>query len=303
MKKMITTLFSALLVFSFTARQSIAAEPSMIRIDGSSTVYLLTEAVAEEFQKTKKDVRVTVGISGTGGGMKKFTTGEIDIVNASRAIEAGEIAKAKENKISFTEFEVAYDGIAVVVNPKNTFISTLSVEDLKKIWEPNSQIKKWSDLNKAYPAETIHLYGPGADSGTFDYFTKVINGKEKAIRADFTSSENDNVLVQGISGDKYALGYFGYAYFQENQSRLKLVGIGSADKAIKPNPANIKDGTYKPLSRPLFVYVNNAALKQAGIADFMKFYLSNAGALAPEVGYVSLEDKMYKDQAAKISAK
>jgi phosphate transport system substrate-binding protein len=278
-----------------------ASDVTMIRIDGSSTVFLLTEAVVEEFQRGRKDVRVTVGSSGTGGGMKKFTANEIDIVNASREIEGGEIKRAQENKIDYTEFEVAYDGIAIVVNPKNDFITTLTTEDLKKIWEPDSKIKKWSDLDPKYPAEDVHLYGPGADSGTFDYFTKVINKKEKAVRPDFTSSENDNVLVQGISGDKYALGYFGYAYYKENESRLKLIGVSHEGKqAISPTPENIKDGTYMPLSRPLFLYVNNASLKQPKVAEFMEYYMNNAAVLAPQVGYIPLPDQMYSDQIKKI---
>ena len=311
MKKTIALLFSSILFFSCTKQQSSTGENAtktqdksdvtMIRIDGSSTVFLLTEAVVEEFQKNQKDVRVTVGISGTGGGMKKFAANEIDIANASRRIEEGEVSKAKENNVEFTEFEVAYDGIAIVINPKNDFITTLTTEDLKKIWEPESKVKKWSDLNAKYPSEDIHLYGPGADSGTFDYFTKVINGKEKAIRSDFTSSENDNVLVQGITGDKYALGYFGFAYYQENKSRLKLVGVAHGKTAaLQPNPENIKDGTYKPLSRPLYLYVNKAALKQPKVMEFMQYYLNNAGQFAPQVGYVSLDDKLYKDQLAKL---
>lgn len=284
----------------FGALQVKAADVTNIRIDGSSTVYLLTEAVVEEFQKGKSDIRLTVGVSGTGGGMKKFVSNEIDIANASRKIEEGEIAKAKQNNIGFTEFEVAYDGIAIVVNPKNTFLTSITTEDLKKIWEPDSKVKYWSDVNKSWPKEAIHLYGPGADSGTFDYFTKAIVGKEKAIRSDFTSSENDNVLVQGVAGDQYAMGYFGYAYYKENMGKLKLLGVTADGKTVVPEPSNIKNGTYKPLSRPLFVYVNNNSMKQPKIKEFMKFYLENAGAFAPEVGYVALEDKMYKDQAAKI---
>jgi phosphate transport system substrate-binding protein len=311
MKKTIGLLVVTLFLFSCTKKQNSSGQNSqasgssdvtMIRIDGSSTVFLLTEAVVEEYQRGKNDVRVTVGMSGTGGGMKKFTANEIDIVNASRRISDSEIVKAKEGKVEFTEIEVAYDGIAIVVNAKNDFISTITTDELKKIWEPESKIKKWSDLNKKYPTEDIHLYGPGADSGTFDYFTHVINGKEKAVRSDFTSSENDNVLVQGISGDKYALGYFGYAYFQENKSVLKLLSVSSEGNApLIPTPENIMDGSYKPLSRPLYVYVNNASLKQPKVLEFIQFYLNNAATLAPEVGYIPLEEKLYKDQLAKIS--
>jgi phosphate transport system substrate-binding protein len=277
-----------------------AADAPMIRIDGSSTVYLLTEAVAEEFQKANRNTRVTVGVSGTGGGMKKFTTGEIDIVNASRAIEAGEIEKAKQNKIDYTEFKVAFDGIAIVVNQKNKAVSTLTTEELKKIWEPGSKIKLWSDLRADLPKETIHLYGPGADSGTFDYFTKAINGKEKATRSDYTSSENDNVLVQGVSGDPFAIGYFGFAYYQENQARLKLVSVQHDGKTVVPSPETIKTGTYKPLSRPLFIYVSNKALQQPHVKQFVKFYMENAGKYAPEVGYVELDQKTYNEQIAKL---
>ena len=278
-----------------------SAETMTIRIDGSSTVYLLTEAIVEEYQKQNHDIRVTVGISGSGGGFKKFVDNEIDISDASRKIEASEVAKAKQNKIEFTEFTVGYDGIAVVINPKNSAISSLTTEQLKQIWEPDSKIKKWSDLNKAWPNETIHLYGPGADSGTFDYFTKEIVGKEKSIRSDFTSSENDNVLVQGVAGDPYAIGYFGFAYYKENSSRLKLVGVAAAGgKAISPSPDTIKSGTYKPLSRPLFIYVNNTALAQPKVKDFVKYYLSNAGQLANDVGYVSLDPKMYTQQLATL---
>lgn len=278
-----------------------AADVTNIRIDGSSTVYVLTEAVAEEFQRGKSDIRVTVGVSGTGGGFKKFAANEIDIADASRRIEAGEIAKAKQNKIDFTEFEIAYDGIAIVASSKNTFLNSITVEELKQIWEPNSKIKKWSDLKKEWPNETIRLYGPGADSGTFDYFTKEIVGKEKSIRSDFTSSENDNVLVQGVSGDTNAIGYFGYAYYKENASRLKLIGVAAGGKApIVPNPNNIKDGTYKPLSRPLYLYVNNKSLQQPKVKEFVKYYLENAEALAPEVGYIPLTKKLYSDQVAKI---
>lgn len=300
MKKTLISLLIVLFVFASTKVAKADAAPTMIRIDGSSTVYLLTEAVAEEFQKGKRDVRVTVGISGTGGGFKKFASNEIDIANASREIEAGEIAKAKQNKIDYTELQVAYDGIAVVVNPKNTFLTSISIEDLKKIWEPNSKVKKWSDLNPAYPAQDIHLYGPGADSGTFDYFTKVVNGKEKAIRSDFTSSENDNVLVQGVAGDQYAMGYFGFAYFKENASRLKVLSIGSGKSVVSPTPETIKNGTYKPLSRPLFIYVNNKSLLQPKIQEFVNYYMTSAAQLAPQVGYVSMDTKNYDEQMKKL---
>lgn len=301
MKKILLMVVSVLFTQGYISSTQ-AADVTNIRIDGSSTVYLLTEAVAEEFQKGKSDVRVTVGVSGTGGGFKKFTANEIDIADASRKIEPGEIAKAKENKIDYTEFEVAYDGIAVVVSSKNAFANSFTVDELKQIWEPNSKVKKWSDLKKEWPTELVHLYGPGADSGTFDYFTKAIVGKEKSIRSDFTSSENDNVLVQGVSGDANAMGYFGYAYYKENASRLKLVGIAqvAGKPPIVPTPANIKDGTYKPLSRPLYLYVNNKSLQEPKVKEFVKYYLQNAASLASDVGYIPLENKLYSDQVAKL---
>ena len=265
-----------------------------IRIDGSSTVFPITEAVAEEFQKLHRKVRVTVGISGTGGGFKKFTTGQTDINDASRPIKGKEKDKAAKNGIDYIDLPVAYDGLSVVINPKNDFLDYLTVTELRKIWQPGSTVKNWNDVRPDWPNKPIKLYGPGADSGTFDYFTKKINGKSQASRADYTASEDDNVLVMGVAGDTYSLGYFGYAYYKENQDKLKVVAIDGGDGPIKPSEKTINDGTYKPLSRPIFIYVNNKAAKRPVIKEFVSFYLKNAAVLSKEVGYVPLPNTKYQ---------
>jgi phosphate transport system substrate-binding protein len=271
-----------------------------IEIDGSSTVFPITQAVAEEFQKINSDVRINVGISGTGGGFKRFTKGETDISDASRPISSSEVDLAKTNKISYVELKIALDGIAVVVNPKNTWVDYLTTAELKMIWQPNSTVTKWSDVRASWPDQPIHLYGPGTDSGTFDYFTEVINGKTKASRADFTASEDDNILVQGVSGDPNSLGYFGYAYFVENKAKLKDIPIDSGSGPVAPNDSTITSNEYKPLSRPLFIYVNTAALKRAGVKAFIEFYMQNGEVLVHEVGYTPLAAKVYKDNLSTI---
>ncbi len=270
------------------------AEIATVRIDGSSTVFPITEAVAEEFQRAHRDVRVTVGISGTGGGFKKFTVGETDINDASRPIKESEVAMAAENAIEYIELPVAYDGISVVVNPENTFVDALTVGELNKIWEPGSSVTKWSDVRASFPDQPITLYGPGTDSGTFDYFTDTINGESGACRADFTASEDDNVLVQGVAGDPNALAFFGYAYYAENTERLKIVPIDPGDGAISPSDVTINDGTYAPLSRPIFIYISTAAAQRPEIQAFVRFYLENAAELVAEVGYVPLPDRVYE---------
>ncbi len=266
----------------------------MVRIDGSSTVFPITEAVAEEFQKVYPRVRVTVGISGTGGGFKKFCVGETDINDASRPIKQKEKDKAKENGIKYLELPVAYDGLSVLVNPKSDFVDYLTVSELNMIWKPGSQVKKWGDVRPGWPNRPITLYGPGTDSGTFDYFTEVINGKAQVCRADFTASEDDNVLVQGIAGDENALGFFGYAYYAENKDKLKLVPIDAGQGPVAPAEQTINDGTYQPLSRPIFIYVNKAATKKPGVKEFVEFYLKQAPILVKEVGYVALPQKQYQ---------
>ncbi|MBI2820542.1 MAG: PstS family phosphate ABC transporter substrate-binding protein [Acidobacteria bacterium] len=265
-----------------------------VRIDGSSTVYPITEAVAEEFQKVHPRVRPTVGIAGTGGGFKRFAAGETDISNASRPIDPTEAVLAAQNNIEFIELPVGFDGLSVLVNPSNNFVTSLTVADLKRIWEPASTVKLWNDVRSGWPARVIHLFGPGTDSGTFDYFTEAINGKSKAMRADFNASEDDNVLVQGISGDRDALGFFGYGYYAENQDKLKLIAVDGGNGPVLPSPETIRDGAYTPLSRPLFIYVSTRAAARPEVEAFVQFYLDNAATLVAEVGYVPLPDAIYE---------
>ena len=270
---------------------------SSVKIDGSSTVYPIIEAVSEEFSKTDPSIRVTAGVSGTGGGFKKFIAKEIDICNASRPIKKEEMSELNKKGIKYEEMKVAFDGLSIVVNPKNTFVDYLSVEELAKIWGKDSKVKTWADIRPTWPAKPIKLYGPGTDSGTFDFFTEAINGKAQVSRSDYTKSENDNVLVQGVSGDENALAYFGHAYVEANKSVLKVVPVGSSLKtAVSPTSKTIKDGTYKPLSRPLFVYVNKESLKKAEVKKFLTFMINNSEKLVTEVGYVPLQVKEYKEQ-------
>jgi phosphate transport system substrate-binding protein len=274
----------------------------VVKVDGSSTVFPITEAVAEEFQKLHPGVKVTVGVSGTGGGFKKFTTGETDISDASRPIEETERKAAQEKGIEYLELRVAIDGLSVMVNPANTWVDCLTTEELRKIWEPGSQIKNWNQVRPGFPDVTLRLYGPGTDSGTFDYFTKEIVGEEDASRGDYTASEDDNVLVQGIAGDKGALGYFGYAYYVENQGRLKLLAIDAGKGCIRPTEKTIADGTYSPLSRPLFIYVSKNSLQRPEVLEFVKFYLTQAPELVPQVGYTPLPKTDYEKGLAAVEA-
>ncbi len=264
-----------------------------IAIDGSSTVYPISEAVTEEFRAEHPRVRVTIGISGTGGGFKKFTTGGTDISDASRPIKGKEHQKAVENGIEYIELPVAFDGLSVVVNPKNDFVDHLSTEELHRIWQPGSAVRTWRDVRAEWPDHPIKLYGPGTDSGTFDYFTEAINGKAQACRSDFTASEDDNVLVAGVAGDIDALGFFGFAYYIENKDRLRVVPIDGGRGPVAPSTRTINDGSYSPLSRPLFIYVAKAGLEKPQVKAFVDFYLANAAALAGEVGYVALPSRAY----------
>ncbi len=280
-----------------------------IKIDGSSTVYPISEAVAEEFKATYPDVKVTVGLSGTGGGFKKFGRGEIDINDASRSIKSSEDSICLASKISHIELKVAFDGLAVVVNPQNTWVKDITVAELKKIWEPEAQgkIKFWNQIRPEWPKEEIHLFGAGVESGTYDYFTEAIVGKSHSSRGDYTASEDDNVLVQGISTDKLALGFFGLAYFSENKDKLKLVGIDdqkdeNGKGAILPSIETVKNKTYSPLGRPLFIYVNSTAASRKEVQTFVDFYLTNGGKLAGEVGYIAMTDEEYKAEKAKFDA-
>lgn len=274
-----------------------------VKIDGSSTVYPITEAVAEEFKAEHKDVRVTVGLSGTGGGFKKFSRGETDINNASRSIKQSEIEACKANNIDYIELSVAYDGLAVVVHPENTWTKDITVDELKRLWEPEAQgnIKRWNQIRPEWPDEEIHLFGAGVESGTYDYFTEAIVGESHKSRGDYTASEDDNVLVQGVSTDKYALGFFGLAYFEENQDKLKLVPVDGGNGPVTPSLETVKNKTYTPLSRPLFIYVNSEAVKRPEVQTFVNFYIENAGALATEVGYIPLTDEEYEQEKAKFN--
>ena len=278
--------------------------PSIIKIDGSSTVYPITEAVAEEFQKARSGaVRVTVGISGTGGGFKKFCAGETVISDASRPIKESEQEKCKAEGIEYIELPVAYDALTVVVNPENTWANSMTVEELKKMWEPSAQgkIKRWSQVRNSWPNEGLKLYGPGSDSGTFDYFTEEIVGKSGDSRADFTASEDDNVLVQGVAEDKGAIGYFGFAYYEANKNRLKAVAIDGGDGPVLPSAETVNNGTYKPLSRPIYIYVNAKAVKERPeLKDFVEFYIDNAPKLVAEVAYVPLPAADYEKALTRL---
>lgn len=265
-----------------------------IAIDGSSTVYPVTEAVAEEFNAQYPDVKVSVGFSGTGGGMSKFIAKEIDIADASRKIKSSEAEAATAAGIEYLEIKVGFDGLSILVNPENDWVTSLTVEQLKEMWKPGSTIMNWSDIDPTWPNEKIVFYAPGVDSGTFDYFTEAIVGELDAMRSDYTGSEDDNVLVQGIAGDKYAIGFFGFAYYEENADKLKLVGVDKGAGAVVPSFETIANGTYAPLSRPLYIYVNKASLEREEVLEFVTFYLENAKELVADVGYVPLPDADYE---------
>jgi len=278
-----------------------------ISIDGSSTVYPISEAVAEEFKKIQSGVKVTVGLSGTGGGFKKFSRAETDINDASRPIKKTEDSACKANNVSSLELKVAYDGLAVVVSPENTWCKDMTVAELKMLWEPAAQkkIMKWNQIRKEWPNQEIHLFGPGVESGTYDYFTEAVVGKAHSSRGDYTASEDDNVLVQGIKSDKNAIGFFGLAYFTENADKLKLVGIDDGKDEngkgpILPTEVTVKDKSYAPLGRPLFIYVNNKAGARKEVQEFVKFYLENTKTLAKDVGYVSMTDEEIAKEKAKF---
>jgi phosphate transport system substrate-binding protein len=300
-KKMLPALLGLLLVATMAQAQT-----KTVKIDGSSTVYPVTEAVAEEFQIANKGkINVTVGISGTGGGFKKFCRGEIDIADASRPIVKKEMDACREAGVKYIELPIAYDALTVVINPKNDWIKSMTVDELKKIWEPAAQktITTWNQVNPAWPNEPLKLYGPGADSGTFDYFTEATMGKSKSSRGDFTASEDDNVLVQGVSRDKGGLGYFGFAYYAENSKKLKAVPIieKAGAPAVSPSFDTVKDGTYQPYARPIFIYVNVAALDKPEVKSFVDFYLEKAPALIPQVKYVPLPEKAYTLAKANVA--
>jgi phosphate transport system substrate-binding protein len=289
--------------------QDTATPSRVITADGSSTVAPVTEAVAEEFQRANAGTRVTVGTSGTGGGFQKFCRDETDISDASRPISASEVAACAKTGVTFLEIPVAYDGLAVVVHPKNTWATSITVAELKALWEPAAQgkVTRWNQIRPDWPDREVHLFGAGVDSGTFDYFTEAVVGKTKASRGDYTSSEDDNVIVQGVSGDENALGYFGFAYFEQNQDKLKLVaiddGIDTNGKGpILPSPDTVKNGTYRPLSRPIFIYPKVKALERPEVKRFVEFYLNQGIPLIREVGYIPLTDQEYTMVRARFTA-
>jgi phosphate transport system substrate-binding protein len=272
------------------------AAAQLIQIDGSSTVFPVTEAVAEEFQKAKKGkIKVTVGISGTGGGFKKFCRGETDISDASRPILKPEMEDCKKVGVEYIELPVAFDALTVIVNPKNDWASPMTVPELKKIWEPSAQgkITNWNQVRPNWPNAPLKLFGAGADSGTFDYFTEAVTGKAKSSRGDFTASEDDNVLVQGVANDRNALGFFGFAYYAENKAKLKAVAIDNGKGPVSPSEQTVLDGSYQPLSRPIYIYVSKKAAEKPEVKEFVEFYLKNASNLVKQVKYVPLPEKVY----------
>lgn len=298
MNKLIQHASLTLLLTGVLAVSPVPAFAQLVKIDGSSTVFPITEAVAEDFQRSKKGkIKVTVGISGTGGGFKKFCRGEIDISDASRPILKKEMDECKKTGVQYIEIPVAYDALTVVIHPDNKWAQTLSVAELKKMWEPSAQgkVNNWKQVNPAFPDAALKLFGAGADSGTFDYFTEAINGKAKSSRGDFTASEDDNVLVQGVSRDVNALGFFGLAYYIENKDKLRAVAVTEkvGGKGVKPSIESVMDGSYQPLARPIFIYVNAKSLDRPEVREFVEYYMKNADALVREVKYVPLPADAY----------
>lgn len=272
-----------------------------VEIDGSSTVFPITQAVAEEFRKLHTRVQIPVGISGTGGGFKRFAAGETDVADASRPIKKSEADEAAKNGIEYIEFAVAFDGLSVLVNKTNRFADCITVPELKRVWEPGSAIARWNDVRAEWPDRPVRLYGPGTDSGTFDYFTAAIMGKEDASRPDFTASEDDNVLIQGVAGDRNSLGYLGFAYYHENTDKLKALAIDAGNGCVLPSEQTILNGTYTPLSRPVYIYVKKSSLARTEVRAFVEFYLRNAAGLVREVGYVPLPDSDYQQSLSGIA--
>lgn len=269
---------------------------ALIKVDGSSTVFPITEAVAEEFQKeTRGSVRVTVGISGTGGGFKKFCRGEIDVQDASRPISSSEMEACRAGGVQFYELPIAFDALTIAVSPQATWVDSITVAELKTMWEPSAQgrVTKWNQIRSTWPDQPLKLFGAGSDSGTFDYFTEAVVGKAKSSRGDFTASEDDNTLVQGIANDKHALGYIPFAYYEPNKKRLKAVSIDGGHGPVIPSRETVENGSYQPLSRPLFIYVNAKSASKPEVKRFVEFYLAQVPVLAPQVKYVPLPPQAY----------
>jgi phosphate transport system substrate-binding protein len=308
MNRLATTLALAVAAASLVA----AAEPQdlkslkgAVKIDGSSTVYPIAEAVAEEFSNKAPGVKVTVGMSGTGGGFKRFGAGETDVANASRPIKQSEADACKAKGIEFVEIPVAFDGLTIVTNTGNDWAKQLTVEQVRKIFSADGAAKTWKDVDPAWPADVIKVYSPGTDSGTFDYFKEVTVGKDGKIRSDISVSEDDNVLVRGVEGDKNAIGFFGYAYYQENKAKLRAIPVVNpkTKAAVLPSPKTIEDGSYAPYSRPLFIYVSKASLEKPAVAAYAAFAIDEGGELADEVGYVRLPAAMYDRARANLAAR
>ncbi|MDO9401515.1 MAG: PstS family phosphate ABC transporter substrate-binding protein [Polaromonas sp.] len=295
----------AISTLAFLGAVPLAGFAQVVKIDGSSTVYPVTEAVAEEFQKANKGLKVTVGVSGTGGGFKKFCRGETDISNASRPISASEMEDCRKIGVEYFEMPVAFDALTVVINPKNTWLKQATVAELKKMWEPAAQgkVMRWNQVNPAWPDQPMKLFGAGSDSGTFDYFTEAIVGKSKSSRGDFTASEDDNVLVQGVAGDVNAIGYFGFAYYAENTNKLKALPIIEKEgkPAVSPSAETVIKGTYQPLARPIFIYINAKSLAKPEVKKFVDFYMSQGAKMAKEVKYVPLPAAIYTSNIKHIA--
>jgi len=298
MKSRFIQSFLATSALALLSAAPLASVAQVVKVDGSSTVYPVTEGVAEEFQKANKGLKVTVGVSGTGGGFKKFCRNETDISDASRPISASEMEDCRKTGVEYFELPVAFDALTVVINPKNTWLKQATVAELKKMWEPAAQgkITRWNQVNPAWPDQPMKLFGAGSDSGTFDYFTEAIVGKAKSSRGDFTASEDDNVLVQGVAGDVNALGYFGYAYYAENTGKLKALPIVEKEgkPAVSPSEKTVLDSTYQPLARPIFIYVNVKSMAKPEVKRFVEFYMANGARMAKEVKYVPLPADAYK---------
>jgi len=305
MLKRTRIVLATVMALGLTALGGVAAQEKLtgsIKVDGSSTVYLITEAMATQFNKLHPDVKISVAFSGTGGGFKKFAAGETDISDASRQIKPDEAKKCQANNIEFTELQVAWDGLAIVIHPENTWARKLTVAQLKKIWHPDSAAKKWSDVEDGWPAEEIKLFGAGSDSGTFDYFTEVINGKEKVIRPDYTPTEDDNVTVNGVARNKYAMGFFGVAYYEVNKGKLEVVAVMNpkTKEYELPTPENVLNKKYAPLGRPLFIYVKSSSLKRPEVREFVNYYMRSPDTVR-EAKYVPLNSLQLTRERTKLS--
>ncbi|MFN4070181.1 MAG: PstS family phosphate ABC transporter substrate-binding protein [Thermus caldifontis] len=283
------------LVLAVSALVLASVALAQIRVDGSSTVYPITQAVAEEFTTRNPQVRVTVAFSGTGGGFKKFCRGETDIQDASRPIKKEELEVCKQNNIDFIELPIAYDALSLIVHPRNTWATCLKTSELKAIWEPDSKITRWNQIRSTWPNQPIKLFGAGTDSGTFDYFTEAIMGKSGAIRKDYFPTEDDNVTIKGVAGDLYAMGFLGVAYVEENKDKVKPVAVDNGKGCVLPTRENVLNGSYQPLARPLFIYVSVRSLGRKEVRDFVNFYLSPAARRAiRSTGYIELPDEAYR---------